>query len=147
MQLNNYLFNVKIDDRIVVITFVATFFLERYLKMWILSKFGTLVYKDLMSRDAKFELSGIVSFVLVYIYIYMCVCVSSYIFEYFSIWTLLHHHMDYSNMLLCSILNLPSALTIYFLHSGNNHCRSQWKALLLKALSSVSSYLILQLPT
>ena len=66
------MFNVKIDDRIVVITFVATFFLESYLKMFrILSKFGTLVYKDLMSRDTKFELSGIVSFVLIYIYIYI----------------------------------------------------------------------------
>ena len=141
------MFNVKIDDRIVVITFVATFFLERYLKMWILSKFGTLVYKDLMSRDAKFKSSGIVSFVLIYIYIY--IYMSSYIFEYFSILILLHHHMDYSNMLLCSILDLHPALAIYFLHSGNNHCRSQWKTLFLKASSSVSFYLrlILQLPT
>ena len=50
---------------------------------------------------------------------------SSYIFEYFSILILLHHHMDYSSMLLCSILDLHPALAIYFLHSGNNHCRSQ----------------------
>ena len=48
-----------------------------------------------------------------------------------------------------ALLTLPQALTIYSLCSKKKHCRSQWKALLLKASSSRNSILrlILQLPT
>ena len=55
--------------------------------------------------------------------------------------------MDYSNMLRCSLL-LKLLQYIRF-SQKKKHCRSQWKALLLKASSSSNSILrlILQLPT
>ena len=66
------MFNAKIDDRIVAITFVATVLLRKLSKNVLNTlKFKILVYKDLMSRDAQFESSGIVSFVYTHTYIYI----------------------------------------------------------------------------
>ena len=70
MQLNTNVFNVKINDRKVVITFVATVLLGKFSKdvltALIPSELGILVYKDLTFRDAKYELSGIFSILLIF---------------------------------------------------------------------------------
>ena len=63
MQLITKLFNLQFNDLNVVITFVATF-LPRMLSTDVFtalipSEFGILVYKDLASRNTKYELSGI----------------------------------------------------------------------------------------
>ena len=69
-QLNAKLFNIKINDRKVMITFVATVLLGKFSKdvltALIPSDFGILVYKALQSRDTKCELSGILSVVLIF---------------------------------------------------------------------------------
>ena len=70
MQLITKLFNVQINDLNVVITFVATFLPRKFstdvFTALIPSEFGILVYKDLTSRNTKYELSGIVSIVLIF---------------------------------------------------------------------------------
>ena len=70
LQLNTRLFNVRINDRKVVITFVATVlqgkFSQDVLTALIPSELGILVYKDLPSRDTKYELSGIFSILLIF---------------------------------------------------------------------------------
>ena len=62
--LNTKLFNVKVNDRKVVITFVAIIVLEKFLKdvlnVLIPFQFGIVVCKDFTSRYGKYELSGIV---------------------------------------------------------------------------------------
>ena len=64
------MFNSKINDRKVVITFVATVLLGKFhedvLTALIPSELEILEYKDLTSRDTKYELSGIFSILLVF---------------------------------------------------------------------------------
>ena len=63
-------FNVRINDRKVVITFVATVLLGKFseavLTALVLSELGIIAYKDLTFRDAKYELSGTFSILLVF---------------------------------------------------------------------------------
>ena len=70
LQLNAKLFNVKINDIKIVITFVATVLLGKFSKdvltALILSELGILVYKYLTSKDTKYELSGIFSVLLIF---------------------------------------------------------------------------------
>ena len=64
-QLETKLFNIKIIDRKLVISFVATVLLEKFSKNFLVpSELGILVYKDLTSMDTTDELSGIFSILL-----------------------------------------------------------------------------------
>ena len=63
-------FNVKINDREVVITSVTTALFGKFSKdvltVLISSEFGLLAYKDLTYRDTKYKLSDIISVVLIF---------------------------------------------------------------------------------
>ena len=64
-QLETKLFNIKIIDGKLVISFVATVLLEKFSKNFLVpSELGILVYKDLTSMDTTDELSGIFSILL-----------------------------------------------------------------------------------
>ena len=68
--MNTKLLNFKINDRKVVIIFVATVLLGKFsnnvLTALIPSELEILVCKDLSSRDTKYELSGIFSALLIF---------------------------------------------------------------------------------
>ena len=68
--MNTKLFNVKINIRKIVITFLLAVLLGKYSKdlltTLILLELGILAYKDLTSRDTKYELSGIFSILLIF---------------------------------------------------------------------------------
>ena len=68
--MNTKLLKVKINDRKVVATFVAAALLGKFsidvLTVLIPSELGILVYKDLMSKHTKYELSGIFSILLTF---------------------------------------------------------------------------------
>ena len=59
------MFNVRINDRKVAVTFVTLLFLGKLLSdvftAFILSEFGIFVYKYFASSDTRYELSGTVS--------------------------------------------------------------------------------------
>ena len=61
--MNTKLGNVKIHDRKLVITFVAIVLLGKFSKdvltALIHSELGILAYKDLTSKDTKYEIHGI----------------------------------------------------------------------------------------
>lgn len=68
--MNSTYFNVKLNDRKVLITIVATVLLGNSSKDVLTdlmpSEFGTLAYNDFMYRDTKYDLSGIVFTVLIF---------------------------------------------------------------------------------
>ena len=70
MQLNSKLFDVKTNDRIVVITLVATVLLGKFpkdvLTALIPLELEILVHKGLTSRDTRYGLTGIFSILLVF---------------------------------------------------------------------------------
>ena len=65
LKLNTKLFNVKINNRKIVITFVATFLLGKFSKNVLTTliplELEILVNKDLTFRNTKYELSGVFS--------------------------------------------------------------------------------------
>ena len=65
LKLNTKLFNVKINDRKILITFVATVLLGKFSKNVLTAliplELEILVYKDLTFRNTKYELSGVFS--------------------------------------------------------------------------------------
>ena len=71
LQLNTKLFNFRINDRKLVVTFVATVLLGKFSKdiltALIPSELRILVYKDLMYRYTKYELYGIYSILLIFL--------------------------------------------------------------------------------
>ena len=68
--MNTKLFNVKINIRKIVITFLPVVLLGKYSKDLLTAliplELGILAYKDLTSRDTKYELSGIFSILLIF---------------------------------------------------------------------------------
>ena len=68
--MNTKLFNVKINIRKIVITFLLAVLLGKYSKDLLTAliplELGILAYKDLTSRDTKYELSGIFSILLIF---------------------------------------------------------------------------------
>ena len=71
LQLNTKLFNFRINDRKLVVTFVATVLLGKFSKdiltALIPSELRILVYKDPMYRYTKYEFYGIYSILLIFL--------------------------------------------------------------------------------